>query len=455
MFVVKNPYNHEIISEVPTFNADQVESSVKTAKKAQPAWQQVKPFERFEIVEKFNKILSANEEECAELLCKETGKAISQARGEVKATTSRINWFLNYSQDLMDTKTVHIGAGVEEKISYDPLGVIANISAWNFPYFVGSNVFIPALLTGNAVLYKPSEFSALTGLKIAQMWQEADLPEGVFQCITGLGATGQYLTSSSLDGMFFTGSVPTGYKIYEQWAQKNMAPVGMELGGKDPAYIMEDSDLQKVIPTLVDGAFYNCGQSCCSVERIYIHESLYEKALNLFIEESKKLKISNPTDPDCYFGAITRAQQIDVLEDQVREAKELGADILLEGGKIHETGNSFAPYVLANCHSEMKIMKEESFGPVIGIQKVKNDNEALKLMNDSRYGLTASVFGDNLEEGKKILKKLDFGTVYWNCCDRVSPYLPWSGRRDSGIGATLSHLGVQAFTKSKAWQIRH
>ena len=265
---------------------------------------------------------------------------------------------------------------------------------------------------------------------------------------------GEAMLSLPLDGYFFTGSYRTGQYIYERVAPK-MVPCQLELGGKDPLYVPNDvKDINNVAVNAAEGAFYNNGQSCCAVERIYVHEAIYDDFVAAFVKETQTYQVGQPTEDGVFIGPLTRKDQVKVLEGQVSDAVEKGATLLLGGKAIDNGGYYFEPTVLANVSHQMKVMTEESFGPIIGIQKVRNDEEAITLMKDTEYGLTAAVYCDSQKRAEGILKQMDTGTVYWNCCDRVSPYLPWSGRKHSGIGATLSHMGIRAFTRPKAYHLR-
>jgi acyl-CoA reductase-like NAD-dependent aldehyde dehydrogenase len=344
--------------------------------------------------------------------------------------------------------------GLGEQISYEPLGVICNISAWNYPYLVGVNVFVPALLAGNAVLYKPSEYAALTGLQIEKMLKSAGVPDEVFQVAIGAAAVGELLLDMPFDGYFFTGSYRTGKYIYERVASK-MVPCGLELGGKDPLYVADDiEDLPSVAAGTADGAFYNNGQSCCAVERIYVQESIYNEYIEEFVKEVKSYKVGPPTEEGVYVGPLTRKDQINVLEEQVKDAVQKGAKVLTGGKPMQRNGFYFEPTVLVDVNHQMRVMQEESFGPIIGIMKVKDDEQALQLMDDTSYGLTAAVYSKSMERAENILSRLNTGTAYWNCCDRVSAALPWSGRKNSGFGSTLSYTGIRAFVRPKAYHLR-
>jgi acyl-CoA reductase-like NAD-dependent aldehyde dehydrogenase len=319
---------------------------------------------------------------------------------------------------------------------------------------VGINVFVPALLAGNAVMYKPSEYAVLTGLAIQDLLQQSGVHENIFKVAIGGKEVGELLLALPFDGYFFTGSYQTGKYIYEKIAPK-MVPCQCELGGKDPLYITDDiSDIKAVAAATADGAFYNNGQSCCSVERIYVHEKKYDQYVDEFINEVKSYKTGLLVEEGVYIGPLTRKEQLNTIEQQVKDAVGKGAQIKIGGKRMAGKGYYFEPTVLTNVNHTMSVMKEESFGPVIGIMKVKDDEEAVQLMRDTEYGLTASVYGNSKERAEKILEQIDAGTGYWNCCDRVSAALPWGGRKHSGIGVTLSHAGLRAFTRPKAYHLK-
>ena len=454
-----NPATEEIIITLQEDSAESLQKKLQTLQKGQKSWAKTALKKRIAIIEKFSELLAENIEELAATLTSEMGKPLQQARNEVNGARGRIIYFVENSQKYLKDEIMTRQEGLTERISYEPLGVVCNISAWNYPFLVGVNVFIPALIGGNAVFYKPSEFSTLTGLKIEKYLKEAGIPDDVFAVAVGAKEVGEQLLKMPLDGYFFTGSYRTGLYIYEKVAPK-MVPCQLELGGKDPLYVADDVvDIQAVAAGTADGAFYNNGQSCCAVERIYVHEKVYDRYVEEFVKEVKSYKIGQPTADGVYIGALSRKSQLVFLEKQVQDAIKKGAT-LLSGGKAIEgegmppKGYFFEPTVLTNVTHKMDVMREESFGPIIGIMRVKDDKEATKLMQDTEYGLTAAVYTTNKKRAEKILKQVDAGSGYWNCCDRVSAPLPWSGRKNSGFGATLSHVGIRAFVKPKAWQLR-
>jgi acyl-CoA reductase-like NAD-dependent aldehyde dehydrogenase len=448
-----NPATEAVIKEVQEDSGASIQQKFEAAKTAQKAWAKVPLKERIACLAKFNELMLANTNKIAADLSAEVGKPLGQAKGEINGGVGRSKFFVENSGKYLAEEWMVSEGATREKIVYEPLGVIANISAWNYPILVGVNVFVPALIGGNAVLYKPSEFSTLTGLNMAEMIWEAGVPKDVFQVVIGGKDAGEALLNLPLNGYFFTGSYNTGKYIAERVASK-LVPVGLELGGKDPMYICDDVDVTSAAAAGVEGAFYNNGQSCCAVERIYVQENIYNDYIDAFIAEAKTMKLGEPGDEGTFIGPLTRPQQMAVLEDQVADAVSKGAKLLLGGKKADRNGYYFEPTVLTDVNHDMKVMMDESFGPIIGIQKVKDDAEAISLMLDTPYGLTSAVYTLNSDRADAIMEEMNSGTVYWNCCDRVSPNVPWSGRGNSGLGSTLSHAGIRAFVQPKAYHLR-
>jgi acyl-CoA reductase-like NAD-dependent aldehyde dehydrogenase len=453
---VVNPVTHEIVERVPETAASELPALLAAARRAMRSWAAKPPSERGAVLVRFRQLLSEQKEELARTLTLEVGKPLAQARNELNGLLPRLDFFLAHFEAELAPRTVLGGAGeaLEERIAFEPLGVIANVSAWNYPYFVGSNVFVPALLTGNAVLYKPSELCSLTGLAIGRLLREAGVPDGVFQTLIGGRELGAALVASAVDGVFFTGSYATGRKIAEVVAPR-MIRLQLELGGKDPAYVADDVDVANAAAALSDGAFYNTGQSCCAVERIYVHERIYPAFLEAFVAEVQKFALGEPMDEGTYIGPLCRGEvAIRELAEQVADAVARGGRVLTGGKRAARSGSFFEPTVIADATAAMRVMKDESFGPIIGIASVPGDEAALAAMADTEYGLTAAVYTRDEARATLLLSELPVGSAYVNCCDRVSPRLPWTGRKHSGIGSTLSTLGIQAFVQPKAWHIR-
>jgi len=456
-----NPATEALITELPVDDAAKVAAKVASARAAQPAWAARPLTERLDCLARFRDLLVQRADALATTLTTETGKPITQAKGEILGTPARIDFVLQNTAAVLAAVPAHCEpdgalpgtADLEEYITYDPLGAIANISAWNYPYFVGINVIAPALATGNAVLYKPSEISTLTGLAISDLLHEAGVPDDVFIPVVGNGLTGAALLEQPLNGVFFTGSNGTGRKIAAA-AAPQMMPLQLELGGKDPAYVCDDVDVAAAAAGLADGAFYNNGQSCCSIERIYVHDRLYEAFVAEFLTLVQGFTLGDPMASETYLGPLSRRPQVAVLEQQIEDAIAKGATLRCGGQTVDRPGWYFAPTVLTEVTHDMTVMREETFGPLIGIQRVESDEAAVALMNDTDYGLTAAVYCRDRQRAVTLLGAVSSGSAYWNCCDRVSPRLPWTGRKQSGVGLTLSQEGIRAFVQPRAWHLR-
>jgi acyl-CoA reductase-like NAD-dependent aldehyde dehydrogenase len=451
---ITNPATGAVLDEVRCTTPDELAGALASARVAQAAWAGVPVADRVAVLERFAARIEARADALAATLCAEVGKPIIQARNEVSATVGRVQYLCEVAAGALADDVVADGDGMAEVVVREPLGVVANISAWNYPWFVGTNVYVPALLAGNAVLYKPSEYATLTGLAMGRLLVEAGLPPGLFRVVVGGGEVGAALLDLDVDQVSFTGSYATGRRIAEALAAR-LVPVQLELGGKDPAYVADDVDVETAAASLADGAFYNNGQSCCSVERIYVHRDVAERFIEAFVRTVDSFTMGDPSDERTYLGPLTRPQQAAVLEAQVGGAVAAGATVLCGGGTVDRgAGTWFAPTVLVGVSDDMAVMRDESFGPVIGIATVDDDDEAVRRMNDTEFGLTAGVYCNDEGRARRLLERLDAGSAYWNCCDRVSPRLPWSGRGHSGLGFTLSAAGITAFTQPKAYHLR-
>ena len=449
-----NPATEKVIASVATDTKKSIQKKYALLKIGQRVWANVSIKERVVAISKFYALLDEHRDELAVTLTNEMGKPLQQSYNELNGARARIKFFIDNAAKYLKEEWVTKEGSTKEKIVYEPLGVIANISAWNYPYLIGVNVFIPALLGGNAVFYKPSEYSTLTGLHIQRLLYKAGIPENCFQTAIGKGNVGGLLLELPLNGYFFTGSYKTGRYIAEKVAAK-LVPCQLELGGKDPLYVMDDvEDISNVAANVLEGVVYNGGQSCCAVERVYVQEKIYDAFVKSYLQHCKKLKIGNPLKSTTDIGPLSRKEQQRFLLGQIKDAVSKGASIL-HGGKVPLSKGFFIqPTVLVNVNHSMSVMMEESFGPITGIQKVKNDAEALQLMQDTRYGLTASIYSREYNRAAAMMQQMNTGTVYWNCCDRVSAALPWSGRNHSGIGTTLSYQGIRAFVQPKSYHIR-
>lgn len=334
-------------------------------------------------------------------------------------------------------------------------GTVASLTSLFPQYFVAANVLGAALPTGSAVLYKPSELTPCSGAALGELLQEAGVPEGVFSVLQGGAEVGAPLAASGAMGVFFTGSVRAGRAVAKAAASApNFPRLGLELGGKDAAYVRDDvEDVAKAAAQLADGAMYNAGQSCCSVERIFVHERVFDDFVEALVAEVRGLSVGDPTDSKTYIGPMALPRQPAFIEGQLAGHKGVVRGAAVPAGAA-EGASYCSPAVVVNPPRQSSLMADESFGPVVAITSVADDEAAVRAMDDSVYGLTASVYSADQEKAESILSRLDVGSAYWNCCDRVSPRLPWSGRRASGLGATLGIDGLRAMLQPKAFHLK-
>ncbi|MCJ7528276.1 MAG: aldehyde dehydrogenase family protein, partial [Methyloceanibacter sp.] len=346
--------------------------------------------------------------------------------------------------------------GFRRYIAREPVGIVMVIAPWNYPYLTAINTIVPGLLAGNAIILKHAAQTLLVGERIAEAFRRAGLPKGLFHnLVLSHEQTEKLIGSGRIDHINFTGSVAGGRAI-ERAASGTFASLGLELGGKDPAYVRADAKIDHAIENLVDGAFYNSGQCCCGVERIYVDAAVYNDFVAGFVDLSKKYVVGNPLDASTTLGPMARASFADTVRGQIEEARRKGATALINMKVANDRPGSpyLAPEVLTNVNHQMEVMREESFGPVVGIMKVRDDEEAVTLMNDSPYGLTASIWTQDTDRAAAIGSLIETGTVFMNRCDYLDPHLVWTGVKDTGRGAALSKYGFDALTQPKSFHLR-
>jgi acyl-CoA reductase-like NAD-dependent aldehyde dehydrogenase/uncharacterized protein YceH (UPF0502 family) len=449
---VRNPATGAVIRSVAVTDPSEVDQKVARARAAQHAWGARPIAERAAVLGAFRDLLEREAEECAQLTTSEVGKPIKQSRNEVRAVLERIDWNIAHAGEVIAPRAVTIADGLEERITYEPVGVVAHVSAWNYPYFVGLNSIVPALLAGNAVCYKPSEHATLTGLRIVDLMHRSGIPVDVVHAIVGAGSTGAALVDADVDMVCFTGSYATGQRVARSLADR-LVRLQLELGGKDPAYVCDDVDVEEAALAVAEGAFYNGGQSCSATERVYVQEAIADAFVGTLVDVVRAYRVGDPTDDATDVGPLARAEQLDVLDAQLADAVQRGAKVLCGGDRIDQPGNWFEPTVVVDVPDVATLMAQESFGPVIGVGRVADDNEAIARMNDTEFGLGASVFTRDRDRAQRVLAGLDVGNAYWNTADRSCVRLPWAGRRHSGLGTSMSESGVRTFVKEKAWHL--
>lgn len=454
-----SPVDNSVLVERPLQTAADIDAALTRAKAAQKSWRSVPMAEKQALMLKFMDALVAKADEIGAELTRQMGRPVRYTPGEIRgAMAERIKYMVDLApKALADIIPPDAREGFKRFIRREPVGVVAVIAPWNYPYLTAVNTIVPALLAGNAVVLKHSAQTPLCADRFAAAFKEAGLPEGVFQYLDLSHADSEKLMADPrVDFVNFTGSVKAGHAVQKAISGKFIV-AGLELGGKDPAYVRADANLEHAVENLVDGAFFNAGQCCCGIERIYVHESVYDRFVEGFVELTKKYVLGNPLDPETTLGPMVRTAAADFVRGQVEEAIAAGATPLIDEKlfPMSKKGTPYlAPQVLVHVNHSMRVMTEETFGPVVGIMKVGGDDEALRLMNDSDYGLTASVWTQDAAAAEEIGNRLETGTVFMNRCDYVDPGLPWTGVKDTGRGASLSQLCFESLTRPKGFHLR-
>jgi acyl-CoA reductase-like NAD-dependent aldehyde dehydrogenase len=449
-----NPATETEWRTVEATSGAELESILTRMRAAQREWREVPVAQRIEACRPFIESFGAMKEQIALDLTRQMGKPLSQARREVDTTLDRARTMLCLAGAALRDEALPPKEGFQRFIRHEPLGIVLDIPAWNYPLLIAVNVVIPALVAGNAVLLKHARLTPLCGDAFRDALAKTPVPRDLIASIHVDHATVRKLIDErEVDYISFTGSVEGGREVYRA-ASAQLLDMGLELGGKDPAYVREDANFSFAVENLVDGAFYNAGQSCCAIERIYVAQPLYEKFVEAYVAETKKYKVGHPEDESTVVGPMAQRKGVDTVDAQVKEAVARGAKVLTGGHRLPGPGYYFEPTVLVNVDHNMSVMSEESFGPVIGIMPVANDDEAVRLMNDSPYGLTASIWTEDIARGEALANQTNAGTVYVNRCDYLDPELAWVGIKDSGHGCTLSHLGYRYLTRPKSFHIR-
>lgn len=450
-----NPATEKTIGELKEFTEEQIFEIVKKAR--QSSWKNLDIKEKTRIIQEIIPLIQKNKDKIATLITKETGKPIKQSRHEIDMTISRIQFYVNNVPEYLKPEILYDYEKETNIIRFDPLGIIVVISPWNAPFFLSLVNIIPALLAGNSVIVKPSEYTSFIGLEINNLFEilkEKRFPENTFFTVIGSKDIGRKLVSSDIDMVSFTGSIIGGKSVMKNSADR-LHKIILELGGKDPAIVLEDVDIRSTVADIVKAAIMNTGQVCCSIERVYVLERIYDNFVKEVVSNIKQVNIGDPLNENTDMGPFTMELQLNKVIDHVKDAVNKGAKILIGGKRIKRKGYFFEPTVITNVDHSMKIMKEETFGPIIPIMKVYSIEEAVKLANDSLYGLTASVWTRDLEMGKEIAKQINAGTVSINRHGTSKAGCPWGGCKQSGIGRIYSKEGIREFTNIKhVWVIK-
>jgi len=449
-----SPVDGSVYVERRLASPRQVESALQKAVRSQKSWKQVPVSERAAICRRMAEWCVERAGELATELSWQMGRPVGQSPGELKrGFHERALYMCGIAEEALKDLAVGEKPGFRRFIRREPLGVVLVVAPWNYPWLTSVNAVVPALLAGNGVILKMAAQTPLVAERYAEAFKVAGLPEGVFQFLhLDHGQVARVIADPRIAFVAFTGSVPGGHAV-QQAAAKRFIGTGLELGGKDPGYVRADADLAFAVENLVDGSFFNSGQSCCGIERIYVQKSVFKDFVEEFVDRTRQYRLGNPLEKETNLGPLVRTEAADNVRAQVRQAVRKGAKPLLR--MKDQPGTPYLPpEVLVNVNHGMAVMTEETFGPVVGIQPVKGDEEAIALMNDSRYGLTASIWTRDAEAAVRVGERVETGTWFMNRCDYLDPALAWTGVKDSGRGCTLSRLGLEAFTRPKSFHLR-
>ena len=457
-FQTISPIDNSVYVERELANANAIENTLTASKKAQKAWQHTTIAERAKVCQKVVEYFLQNADEMAKELTWQMGRPIRYTPFEItKGFKERAEYMIGIAEQSLQDIAVPKMDGFQRYIKREAIGTVLVLAPWNYPYLTSVNAIIPAIMAGNSVILKHSEQTPLCAERYAAAFEYAGLPKGVFQYLhINHAQVGELVKDIRIDYVAFTGSVAGGRAV-QQAMSGRFINAGMELGGKDPAYVRADADLHNAVENLVDGAFFNSGQSCCGIERIYVQEDLFDKFVEGFVDLTKTYVLGNPFDEQVTLGPMVRASAARFAQDQIDNAVKQGAKAWIDA-KIFPAHKSetayFAPQVLTNVNHSMEVMKEETFAPVIGIMSVKDDAEAIRLMNDSEYGLTASVWTKDIDAATAIGNQVETGTFFMNRCDYLDPALAWTGVKNSGRGVTLSAVGYEMLTRAKSFHLK-
>ena len=452
-----SPVDGSIYAERPLAGAGDISAALEKARIAQAAWKFTSLAERQALLTKAVDAFVAKRDAIAGEITWQMGRPLAQAPGEVAGFEERARHMIEIAPHALADVAVQPKEGFTRFIRRDPLGVVFVVAPWNFPYLTAVNSVVPALLAGNAVLLKHSAQTPLCAERFAEAFEAAGLPEGLFQFLhLGHDDALKLIASDGVDFVSFTGSVNAGRAVQTAGA-KRFIGMGLELGGKDPAYVRPDVKLEHAIETLVDGAFFNSGQSCCGIERIYVHADVYDGFVEGAAELVRGYRLGNPLETETNLGPMVKTSAADFVRAQTAEAVAQGARALIDASAfaMDQIGTPYlAPQVLCDVDHNMRVMTEESFGPVVGIMKVSSDEEAIGLMNDSDFGLTASIWTRDEDAALAIGDRIETGTWFMNRCDYLDPALAWTGVKDSGRGCSLSQVGFEQLTRPKSFHLR-
>lgn len=457
VFQTISPVDGSVVVERPWAGPAALDRALHLATRAAADWARVPLEQRLSRLTAFVQAIEAKADRLAVELTQQMGRPVSQSPGELAGFAARGHTMIRLAPQALAPIDPGPKVGFSRRITREPLGVVLVLAPWNYPWLTAVNVIVPALAAGNVVLLKHSDQTPLVAERLSEAAAEAGLPEGVFQHLhLPHDLVAQAVADQRVAHVAFTGSVEGGRAVHRA-AGGWFKTVGLELGGKDPAYIRADADLDHAIENVVDGAMFNSGQSCCAVERVYVHKDVWKRVVDGFVGLVGQYRLGDPTEAGTNLGPVVRERNARLIVSQIDEAVAKGAKALLDPRRFAAAARGLpylAPQVLIDVDHGMSVMRDETFGPVIGLMPVADDDEAVRLMNDSPFGLTASIWTSDEDAANAIGARLDVGTVFMNRCDALDPELAWVGVKDSGRGATLSVVGYEHLTRAKSWHLR-
>lgn len=451
------PIDGSVYVERPLATWSEVAAGLSKARTAQAAWKHVPLADRQKILGKAVDAFVARKDTIAEEITRQIGRPLGQSPGEVRGFEERARYMIDIAPSALADIDAGPKQGFTRFIRREPLGVVFVVAPWNFPYLTSVNAVVPALMAGNAVILKHSAQTPLCAERFAEAFKAAGLPDGLFQFFhLSHDDTSKLIATDGIDYVAFTGSVAGGHAVTKA-ASDRFIGLGLELGGNDPAYVRPDADLDHAVENLVDGAYFNSGQSCCGIQRIYVHADIYGRFRDGFVALTQKYNLGNPLESGTNLGPVVRAKAADEIRGQIGQAVKAGARALVDASqfKADKPGTAYlAPHVLEVADNANPIMKDECFGPVAAIMKVASDDEAIRLMNDNPFGLTAAIWTMDEQAAIRIGDRVDTGTWFMNRCDYLDPALAWVGVKESGRGCTLSRVGYEFLTRPKSFHLR-
>jgi acyl-CoA reductase-like NAD-dependent aldehyde dehydrogenase len=455
---VISPVDGSIYAEFDLPSAAEIEATVARAVRAQESWKRVPRAERSAICRRMTDLMVERADAIGTELTWQIGRPVTQSPFEIRrGFQERARYMVDVATEALVDLALEPKDGFRRFIRREPLGVVLVMAPWNYPYLASVNTVVPAIVAGNSVILKVSQQTPRVAEHYADAFKDAGLPEGVFQHLhASHDDLARLIADPRIRFVSFTGSVAGGAAV-QRAAGEQFIATNLELGGKDPAYVRPDTPLGATIENLVDGAYFNAGQSCCAVERIYVHQDIWRPFVDGFIDLTRKYRLGNPLERETTLGPMVRAAAAAFVRDQISEAVRQGARAMIEPREFpaaREGTPYVAPQVLLDVDHRMRVMTEETFGPVVGLMAVKDDDEAVRLMNDSRYGLTASIWTSDVDAAVRIGDQVDTGTWFLNRCDYLDPALAWAGVKDSGRGCSLSRLGYESLTRPKSFHLR-